>query len=123
MVPRCRKARLILVLCLAFLAGSLMPVIAPAGAVPCDQPLPVNNERASEILATMRPFEPANPDLFYSAEHPAWRDSPPVDFVDGPALSEDETEAALKAFLERRFPCDPDRVYDGLAIFTDPSPA
>jgi hypothetical protein len=100
--------------------GLQTPFLPNVEATPCDVRLPTSDEQAREILATQRPFEPTNLDFFYSFEHPAWLDVKPIDFVDGPALTEQETKEALREFLERRFPCDPDRVKDGLTVFTDP---
>jgi hypothetical protein len=39
----------------------------------------------------------------------------------GPALDETATRDALRAFLERRFPCETDRVQGGLAVYSDPT--
>jgi hypothetical protein len=80
----------------------------------------VSDERASRILAEERPFAPTDRDLFMSYQHPDWADVAPIVFADGPALSEEETREELRAFLERRFPCSPQRVRDGLAVYGDP---
>jgi hypothetical protein len=120
MQERCRRFRFRAILCLVLILGLQTPFLPNAQATPCEIRLPVPDERAQRILATERPFEPANLDFFYSFEHPAWLDAKPIDFVEGPALTEQETKEALREFLERRFPCDPDRVKDGLTVFTDP---
>jgi hypothetical protein len=111
---------LLIPVCLTLLLGPWLAVVPPAGAVPCDPALPVDDERAREILAEERPFAPTNRDLFLSFTHPDWADAAPADFLDGPALDEEETREALRTFLERRFPCAPRRVGDGLAVYGDP---
>jgi hypothetical protein len=110
-------------LCLAFLLGSsasALTLVRSVGAVPCEHSLPVTDEEAREILATQRPFDPTNRDLFLNAKNPDWSDVAPIDFPDGPELSEKETKEALRTFLQRRFPCAPDRVLDGITVYDDP---
>ena len=95
----------------------------PAGgavASLCDPSLPVDEERASRILAEGRPFAPTNRYLFFTFDHPDSADTAPLENIDGPGLTETETREALRAFLARRFPCAPDRVGDGLAVYGDP---
>jgi hypothetical protein len=75
---------------------------------------------ASYILAENRPFAPANKDRFTTFLNPDWKDAAPVETPSGPALDEAATRSALRAFLERRFPCDASRVQDGLAVYGDP---
>jgi hypothetical protein len=112
------RLTLFLSLSIALIVGSVLP--QAASAAPCEVALPVPQEQAEELLATERPFAPVNRDLFLSMEHPDWLDAAPVDYVDGPALTEAEARAALRDVLERRFPCDPGRVGDGLNVYTDP---
>jgi hypothetical protein len=107
-------------LCLTLLLGGSLPPGSATAAARCGPTLPVDDERASRILAEERPFAPTDRDLFHSFEHPDWADAAPLDYADGPALSEEETREELRAFLERRFPCAPQRVLDGLAVFDDP---
>ena len=104
----------------ALLLGAVLPTASFAEAESCRPSLPVADERASRILAEERPFAPTDRDLFHSFAHPDWTDTAPIEFADGPALSEEETREELRAFLERRFPCSPQRVRDGLAIYDDP---
>jgi hypothetical protein len=104
----------------ALLLGIVLPAVGSAGAVPCQPSLPVDDERARRILAEERPFAPTDRDLFHSFEHPDWADAAPIEFAAGPALSDEETRDALRSFLERRFPCAPGRVRDGLAVYDDP---
>ncbi len=121
MATRCTVRPIVLVpVCLALLLGPYLAAVPPAAAVPCSPTLPVDDERASEILATERPFAPTNRDLFHSFTHPDWEDVAPIVFPEGPALSDEETRDALRVFLERRFPCDPQRVDDGLEVYGDP---
>jgi hypothetical protein len=106
---------------LLVLIGALLQAARPAGAGPCEASFPVDDERASRILAEERPFAPADRDLFYSFTDSDWIGAAPLDFADGPALSEQQTREELRAFLERRFPCEPQRVRDGLAVYGDPA--
>ncbi len=105
-------------------AVALFPVSSvsglPVAAAPCELSLPVTDARAREILATQRPFIPTNRDFFRNVANPEWTDVAPLDYPDGPALSEQETRTALRAFLQRRFPCAPGRVLDGIAAYDDP---
>ncbi len=94
--------------------------VPAARAASCTLALPVSDERAREILATQRPFVPTNRDLFRNVENPDWTDVAPLDYPDGPALSEQETREALRTFLQRRFPCASHRVLDGIAVYDDP---
>jgi hypothetical protein len=80
----------------------------------------LDDAAASEILATQRPFQPVNRELFFNYDHPDWADIAPPRYATGPALTEQETKAALRGFLEKRFPCAPQRVLDGLAVFDSP---
>ena len=122
MVDRLRTSRSSIrtAFCLALLLSTLLQAIRPVGAARCEPSLPVDAKRASRILAEERPFAPTDRDLFFSFEHPDWADAAPIDYADGPALGEGETREALRAFLERRFPCSPQRVLDGLAVYDDP---
>ena len=106
-------------LCLVLLLGASLPSARPAAAVPCDPPRPVDDERASEILAAERPFAPTNRDLFYTFDHPDWADAAPPESPEGPGLSEEETRDVLRSFLERRFPCSPARISDGMGTYDD----
>jgi hypothetical protein len=121
-MERRRPPRLLaqVVLRVALLGGGWLPIGGHAAASHCEPSLPVDDERASRILAEERPFAPTNRDLFFTFAHPDWADAAPPQDVDGPGLSEEETRKALRAFLERRFPCTPGRVRDGLAIYGDP---
>jgi hypothetical protein len=110
-----------------FVAILLAPLLAAASqpsalraAQECDPQLPVSEDDAREILSTERPFSPDDPDLFFSWEHPDWEDVSPPESPDGPALGEVETREALRQFLTKRFPCTPEAVRDGLAIYGDP---
>ena len=107
-------------LCLMVLLGASLPTAQPAAALPCDPPGPVDDERASEILATERPFEPTNRDLFFTFDHPDWADAAPPESPEGPGLTEEETRTALRAFFDRRFPCASARIRDGMGTYDDP---
>jgi hypothetical protein len=72
------------------------------------------------ILAEQRPFAPTNRDLFYTNDNPDWADVAPLARARGPAPSEAETRAALRALLERRFSCAPERVQQALALYGNP---
>ena len=74
---------------------------------------------AREILRTRRPFEPTDRDLFHSFHRSDWRDVAPLAMPPGPPATEAATRASLRSFLERRFPCDPERVLDGIAVYND----
>jgi hypothetical protein len=115
-----RRRLLPILACVLLSLGGLLPAAPVARAVPCEIPLPVSEEEASRILAEERPFEPVNRDLFFTYDNPDWADVAPLEESDGPALDENETRAALRAFLERRFPCAPDRVQEGMNVFGNP---
>lgn len=116
MLPRTVRALLCAILIVGWLPASAQPV----RATPCEVPLPVSADEASRLLAEERPFAPTNRDLFYSYENPDWADAAPLANVEGPALDEEGTRVALFTFLERRFPCDPNRIHEALATFGDP---
>ncbi len=119
--PSIRFSLPAIVLALAFgLSAWPLTQTPSVGAVPCAPVLPVSDERAREILATQRPFVPTNRDLFMNFDNPDWIDVAPIDYPDGPALSEQETREALRTFLQRRFPCVSDRVLDGIRVYDDP---
>ena len=107
-------------LCVALVGGGGTPVGGRAMTSDCEPSLPVDDEQASRILTEERPFAPTNRDLFFTYEHPDWADAAPPDEVDGPGLNEEETRAALRAFLEGRFPCASGRVQEGLGVYGDP---
>jgi hypothetical protein len=111
-----------LLLVMLIVGPSAGPLVSPSAvaAVPCETVLPVTDGRARELLASERPFAPTNRDLFLNFDNPAWTDVAPLDFPDGPAPSEEETKAALRALLQRRFPCAPDRMLDGIKVFDNP---
>jgi len=95
------------------------PGLAAAPAS-CHPMLQGDNGQASQILSQLRPFAPRDRAFFYSYELPDWKDAPPLERTQGPGLNEEETRLALRLFLERRFPCSPDRVQDGMAVYGDP---
>ena len=115
-----------LVASLVFCTLAVTPVLSVAtgastlGNDKCGPRLPVSERRAREILASERPFELEDPGLFYSWEHPGWADVSPPESPDGPALDETDTRDALADLLSKRFPCTPDDVRRGLAVFDDP---
>jgi hypothetical protein len=116
-----RRSTLLVVLCLTLLLSSWLPLDQAGAARSCEAPaLPVDDERASRILAEERPFGLTEPDLFHSYANPDLADAAPLEIPRGPELSEEETRDALRDLLERRFPCSPDRVRDGLAVYGDP---
>lgn len=119
MTMRVSLATIVLALAMTVSAWPLTEARS-VGAVPCTPTLPVTDEQAREILATRRPFIPTNRDFFLNFANPDWTDVAPLDYPDGPALSEQETRDALRAFLQRRFPCAPDRVLDGIGVYNDP---
>lgn len=100
--------------------GTCLPISQAVAARPCDNLQLFDDAEASEILATQRPFAPANRDLFFSYEDAGWVDVAPLQDAGGPAPTGQETKEALRAFLELRFPCSPRRVLDGLAVYTNP---
>jgi hypothetical protein len=104
---------------LSLFLGTLLTLVRPVAAVPCDAGRR-HDAAASEILKTQRPFAPANRDLFTNYRRADWADVPPLRDVEGPALTDQETNDALRTFLERRFPCSPRRVSDGLAVYSNP---
>jgi hypothetical protein len=75
---------------------------------------------AREILRTRRPFEPTDRDLFHTFFRADWRDVAPLAMPAGRPATEAATRTSLRSFLERRFPCDPERVLDGIAVYNDP---
>src|SRR6478609_11083046 len=92
----------------------------PAAAASCRLMLPNHNGQASQILSQLRPFAPRDRAFFYTYELPDWKDAPPLKETQGPGLTEEEIRMALRAFLERRFPCSSDRVQDGMSVYGDP---
>jgi hypothetical protein len=100
--------------------GTLRPLVRPTAAVPCDAARSHDDVAASEILETDRPFTPTDRDLFFTFELADWADAAPLQLAKGPGPTEPETKQQLRVFLERRFPCSPDRVLDGLAVYTNP---
>src|SRR6187200_2438324 len=107
-----RSSMLLVVLLLALivpLSVLTRPDLA-ATAASCHPMLPSNNGQASQMLSQLRPFAPRGRAFFYTYELPDWKDAPPLVATQGPGLSEEETRVALRAFLERRFPCSSDRV-------------
>jgi hypothetical protein len=116
-----RRLRALIVL-LSLTVATGFPVARPAAAMPCQGASRlVDAAAASTILATDRPFVPGDRDLFFSFERADWADAAPIHNAQGPGLTEQETRDSLRAFLERRFPCSPDRVRDGLAVFANPT--
>src|SRR5215204_1310307 len=109
------RPTMLVVIILFALAVPLSALTRPglsAVAASCHPFLPGDNGYASQILSQGRPFAPRNRALFYTYELPDWKDAPPLEQTQGPGLNEEETRMALRAFLERRFPCSPDRVQD-----------
>lgn len=104
--------------CVLLLFGGAWQSVRPAAGATCATHY--DDAAASEILATERPFAPANRELFLNYVKPDWADVSPHQHFTGPALSEQETKAALRHFLELRFPCEPQRVLDGLAVYNNP---
>ena len=120
MIRRCRIRPVVAFgLCVPLLGAQWLPAGAAAHSR-CDPSSAVDDERATRVLAEGRPFTPTNRDLFFTFDHPDWADAAPLENVDGPGLTEAETREALRALLERRFPCAADRVADGLAVYGDP---
>jgi hypothetical protein len=110
---------LVLLVVVAPAAGRVI-VLPSVGAETCEPPLRVSDARAREILATERPFTPVNRDYFRNVANPVWIDDAPLDYPDGPAPTEQDTKAELRALLQQRFPCAPDRVLDGIKVFDNP---
>ena len=86
----------------------------------CAPSLPVTDRDARDLLANDRPFAPDDLELFHSWDHPDWEDVPLPDSPKGPALDEAEIRADLSDFLTKRFPCSPEDVRAGLAVYGDP---
>lgn len=107
-------------LCLAMLGVWWTPA-GGAKALPCGHTLPLDDDQARQILAEDRPFAPTNRDLFFTFDNPDWIDAAPPEDLEGPGLTESQTRESLVSFLERRFPCAPERVADGLAVYGDPT--
>jgi hypothetical protein len=107
-------------LSISLVFGARFPVPRPAAARQCDTSRLYDDAAASTVLATKRPFAPANRDLFFSFDLADWADVAPIQLAKGPAPTEKETKEQLRTFLERRFPCTPQRVQDGLGVFADP---
>jgi hypothetical protein len=103
------------------LLGASLLAAPPAVARPCDAVRLYDDTAASKILATRRPFVPTNRDLFYSFDRADWADVAPLHYAEGPGLTDDETRDQLRAFLQRRFPCSPQRVREGLDVFSHPT--
>jgi hypothetical protein len=110
---------ILLSLSLSLVGASLLPA-PPVAARVCNAERLYDDAAASKILATKRPFSPANRDLFYSPDRADWGDVAPLHYAQGPALSEQKIKKQLRAFLKRRFPCSPSRVKDGLDVFDYP---
>lgn len=72
---------------------------------------------ATELLA-LRPFKPTDPTLFFPSVYPS--DLPLVD-AEGLPLSEDQARQLLEQFLKARFPNDPDKVKEGIALYNNPA--
>lgn len=108
------RSLVVLSLCLSFL---LSEGARAAPVASCTAARPPDNAAASRIFATKRPFAPADKNLFVSYDNPAWANAAPIRLAPGPALTEQATKGKLRAFLERRFPCAPQRVLDGLAVY------
>ncbi|MEA2598091.1 MAG: hypothetical protein QOF01_4560 [Thermomicrobiales bacterium] len=125
MTWRATQRRLFLASLLAFTV-LLAPLLAAATrstalrAAECTRSLPVSERRAREILKSERPFSLDDHGLFHSWEHPDWEGVPPPESRNGPALSEKETREALRHLLTKRFPCTPEDVHYGLAVYADP---
>jgi hypothetical protein len=111
---------LTILLSLSLLFGTCLQLVQTAAARPCDTFQLYDDAAASEILATERPFAPANRGLFFSWERDDWADAAPILDPQGPARTEQDTYQDLRAFLELRFPCSPRRVHDGLAVYINP---
>jgi hypothetical protein len=97
-----------------------VPQSAAQRGTECSPTLPVSERAASRMLKRERPFTPGELAVFHSWEHPDWADVPLPESADGPAPGETETREALRDLLTRRFPCAPEQVQDGLAIYGDP---
>ena len=101
--------------------ASVRAAISVAAAdAPCDPSQPFDDAAAREILATERPFYPAERDLYISYDNPDWIGAAPPTHMRGPGQTEQEIKEELRAFLELRFPCEPWRVLDGLQVFDNP---
>lgn len=112
------RTRLAIALFCALIAlGGGWTAVRPVSGAACQQSLPYDDATAREVLATERPFAPADKDLFLSYSNPDWKDQEPPELDTGPSRSEAEIKQELREFLSMRFPCDPQRVLDGLAIF------
>jgi hypothetical protein len=105
---------------LLLLSSGAWPVVRPAAGASCGQSRGIDDAAAREMLATERPFTPTDRDLFISYDNPDWADAEPPSYPKGPVLTEQETKEALRHFLELRFPCEPQRVLDGLATYSNP---
>src|SRR4051794_7663423 len=119
-MPHTREAIVRTLLCLILLCGGTLLSSRSVAGQSCRDAHVLDDRAASEILATERPFAPTNRDLFITYVVPGWEDVAPPRYASGPALTERETRDELRDFLNRRFPCAPQRVLDGLAVFDNP---
>src|SRR5687767_14875629 len=113
-------AVLLVPMSLTLLVGPWLPGASAAATDKCQAAPLMDDARASRILAEERPFVPTDRDLFHTFAHPDWAEAAPLRLAAGPAPTEEETREELRAFLERRFPCAPERVRDGLKVYNDP---
>lgn len=120
MLPHTLRSLVFVSLCLSLVTGGGGSAAQTASKVSCGASRPLSDAAASKLLASRRPFTPTDKDRFLSYDNPAWARAAPFRLLSGPELSAQATRAKLRAFLEKRFACAPQRVLDGLAIFDNP---
>lgn len=119
----CDPKLLRLLLVIAALLASIAPGSgAPRASAVClaQAPKRIPEATAKRILATERPFQPTDLNLFLDFTHDAHDGYQPPKKPKLEEHNEAETQGELKAFLERRFPCDPARVKAGMDVYANP---
>lgn len=106
--------------CCSLVLGGGVQAAQTTATGSCGSARLMDDAAASRILATKRPFTPADRNLFLSYDNPDWAKAAPPRLAPGPGLTEQATREKLRAFLQRRFSCAPQRVLDGLAVYDNP---
>lgn len=85
-------------------------------SVEADQAADSPSVPATELLA-QRPFKPTDKSLFFPSVYPS--DLPLADATGDPP-SEGEARGMLEEYLKARYPNDPEKVKEGIALYNDP---